>query len=138
MKISTGKLMDRLKKTSNLSGFLDRYQDNMITQTVGEYLRAVMEEKGMKAAELVRSTQMGNYVYRVLNDERNVSRNTLITIALGLSMTLEETQTLLRIGQHARLDPRFHRDAAIIYALTSQMDIAKCNDLLYEIGETTL
>ena len=53
-------------------------------------------------------------------------------------MNVEQTQYLLRISSHARLDPRIHRDVAVIFALNRGMDLPACNDLLYEVGEKTI
>ena len=66
------------------------------------------------------------------------SRDALIAIAFALEMDVEQTQYLLRTGSHARLDPRIHRDVAVIFALNRGMDLPACNDLLYEVGEKTI
>ena len=81
---------------------------------------------------------MSNFIYRVLADQAAPSRDALIAIAFALEMDVEQTQYLLRTGSHARLDPRIHRDVAVIFALNRGMDLPACNDLLYEVGEKTI
>ena len=110
----------------------------MLGDTVGSYLSRIMAEKGMKASGLAAKSHMSNFIYRVLADQAAPSRDALIAIAFALEMDVEQTQYLLRIGSHARLDPRIHRDAAVIFALNRGMDLPACNDLLYEVGEKTI
>lgn len=138
MRTGTVELLNKLQNASDLTAFFEEYREELITETVGGYLSAIMERSGIKAASLAETAQLGNYVYRVINDERNASRDTLLSIALALRLTVAETQMLLRIGRHAMLDPRFHRDAALLFALSDGYDVVKANELLDEIGEATL
>ena len=98
----------------------------------------IMAEKGMNASGLAAKSHMSNFIYRVLADQAAPSRDALIAIAFALEMDVEQTQYLLRTGSHARLDPRIHRDVAVIFALNRGMDLPACNDLLYEVGEKTI
>lgn len=138
MKSNTSYLLEKLQQTTDLSSFFETYNDELITQTVGEYVGLLMEQKQMSKSELAIASGLGNYLYRVVNDERNVSRSTLLAVAFGLHLSVAQTQMLLRIGRQAMLDPRFHWDAAVLFALSSGYTLPACNDLLDELGEPTL
>lgn len=138
MQTGTAELLKKLQRASNLHAFFEEYNDELIGETVGGYINVFLEREGVRPAEIAESSQLGNYVYKVIADERKASRDTLISIAFALRMTVAETQMLLRIGRHAMLDPRFHRDAALLFALSDKYDVVKANELLYEIGEPTL
>ena len=122
MKFTTSGLMSRLKTTKCLENYFKNNSDSMLGDTVGSYLSRIMAEKGMNASGLAAAP----------------SRDALIAIAFALEMDVEQTQYLLRTGSHARLDPRIHRDVAVIFALNRGMDLPACNDLLYEVGEKTI
>lgn len=62
----------------------------------------------------------------------------MVAFCLAIGSTLSECQTLLRISRHALLDPRFHRDGALIFALERGIGLSQCNDLLFDIKEDTL
>ena len=64
--------------------------------------------------------------------------DTVVAFCLAIGSTLSECQTLLRISRHALLDPRFHRDGALIFALERGIGLSQCNDLLFDIKENTL
>ncbi|MDL2217910.1 hypothetical protein LJC27_04560 [Christensenellaceae bacterium OttesenSCG-928-M15] len=138
MHTGTAELLEKLQHASDLAAFFEEHRQDLITQTVGGYLHIILERIDMKPAALAEASQLGNYVYRIINDERNASRDALISIALALRLNVAEAQMLLRIGRHAMLDPRFHRDAALLFALSDGCDVNKANDLLHEIGEATL
>lgn len=138
MKVTTSGLMGRLKTTKCLENFFKNNDDSMLNDTVGSCLSRIMAEKGMNASELAVKSHMSNFIYRILADQAAPSRNALIAVAFALEMNVEQTQYLLRIGSHARLDPRIHRDAAVIFAMNKGMDLPSCNDLLYALGEKTI
>ncbi|MEA4970623.1 MAG: hypothetical protein VB051_08860 [Candidatus Pelethousia sp.] len=138
MRTGTVELLNRLQHASDIAAFLEEYREELITETVGGYLTAIMERSGTKVSTLAETAQLGNYVYRIINDERKASRDTLLSIALALHLTVAEAQMLLRIGRHAMLDPRFHRDAVLLFALSDGYNVMKANELLDEIGEATL
>lgn len=138
MRTGTVELLEKLQHASDLAAFFEEHQQDLITETVGGYLRVIIEQRNIKPATLAEASQLGNYVYRIINDERNASRDTLVSIAHALHLSVAEAQMLLRIGRHAILDPRFHRDAALLFALSNAYDIPKVNDLLDEVGEPTL
>lgn len=138
MRVTTSGLMSRLKTTKCLANYFKNNSDSMLDDTVGSYLSSVMAEKGINASELAMKSNMSNFIYRILSDEAVPSRNALIAMAFALKMDLEQAQYLLRLGSHARLDPRIHRDAVVIFAMNKGMDLPSCNDLLYSLNEKTV
>ena len=114
--------------------------DYTITSTEAEppALYALLDKYGLRPGDISARTGTGNYVYRILNDERTLGRDTVVAFCLAIGSTLSECQTLLRISRHALLDPRFHRDGALIFALERGIGLSQCNDLLFDIKEDTL
>ena len=101
MSISTSNLLFFLSQTSDLLSFFQKYEDELIKETPGGCLYALLDK-------------------------------------YAIGSTLSECQTLLRISRHALLDPRFHRDGALIFALERGIGLSRCNDLLFDIKEDTL
>ena len=130
MSISTSNLLFFLSQTSDLLSFFQKYEDELIKETPGGCLYALLDKYGLRPGDISARTGTGNYVYRILNDERTPGRDTVVAFS--------ECQTLLRISRHALLDPRFHRDGALIFALERGIGLSRCNDLLFDIKEDTL
>ena len=53
------------------------------------------------------------------------------------TLSLEETQHLLKYGGHNELYVKVKRDAYVMFALEKCYDIQKLNELLFECGEKT-
>ena len=138
MSISTSNLLFFLSQASDLLSFFQKYEDELIKETPGGCLYALLDKYGLRPGDISARTGTGNYVYRILNDERTPGRDTVVAFCLAIGSTLSECQTLLRISRHALLDSRFHRDGALIFALERGIGLSRCNDLLFDIKEDTL
>lgn len=71
------------------------------------------------------------YVYKIFSGEKIPSRDKLIAIAFGLSLTDEETQKMLKLSGNRDLYARDERDALILFALQRGMTIYEINELLF-------
>lgn len=101
MSISTSNLLFFLSQTSDLLSFFQKYEDELIKETPGGCLYALLDKYGLRPGDISARTGTGNYVYRILNDERTPGRDTVVAFCLAIGSTLSECQTLLRISRHA-------------------------------------
>lgn len=138
MQKSTQELMNKLKEVDDIQAFLDEHEQDLLKETTEGYLNGLLNEKGLRAADVAQRSGQGDYVYKVFQGKRKASRNILLAIAVGMNLTVSETQMLLRIAQTAQLDPRNRRDSVLIYALSNNATTESINDILYEVGEITL
>ena len=80
-----------------------------------------------------------SYGYHLFSGARaNPSRDVLLSLALAMRLTLDETQQLLRRAGQAMLYPRVRRDSVIIRAAADGCTVMECNERLEELGETPL
>lgn len=138
MKTITQELLDGLKNADDIKAFLDSHEQDFLSQSLVDCLNELMTEKNMTVAQVAKNSGIGEYVYKIFNGERKSKRDTLIAISFGMSLTFEETQLLLRIAKFAVLDSRDRRDGIIIYALTHNLNIFECDDLLNNDNLITL
>ena len=138
MSIDTKELLNKLSTTDDIQKFLIDYNAEFIALDPIEFMNEVFVKKDMSLAEVSRKSGQGEYVYKVFKGERKPSRDVLIAIAIGMQMSINEIQLLLRISKYAALDPRNKRDSIIIYSLKESHTVAQTNDLLYELSEQTL
>lgn len=137
-KKTTGHLINRLQKVRSYAAFVDENRDEFIEETTGQYLTRLAEEKGMKVSNIAAGASQTNYTYKIFTGERRPRRNPLLAIAVSMSLTLQETQHLLRIAGAAQLDPRNARDSVIIYGISRKRTLTEINLLLEEYKETLL
>ena len=132
---ATGSLEKDLEKAESLSSFLRENQEEMIEPEIVRQLNDLLKAKKIKKAVLARKAGMSDiYLFQILAGKRAPSRNRLLSLCLGLGLSPDETQTLLKRGGYAVLYVRNPRDAVILYALENHWDIYKLNETLFEAG----
>ena len=137
MQINTTQLLHKLCQAEDIKEFLSAYEQEFLTLSLPELLRELAAEKRLSVAAIVKRSGQGDYVYKVFQGERKPSRDIVLAMAVGMALTVNEAQLLLRVAKQAALDPRDKRDSVIIYALKETLPMEKLNDLLYELGEKT-
>ena len=134
----TEELLNKIKESSDVEAFVRVNEHVFLCVSPEEYLNRMMEKKGLRVADVAARSGQGDYVYKVFSGRRRASRDVLIAICFGMGLSLDEAQPLLRAAGFARLDPRNRRDSVIIYGLCHGVEIDEVNDILFELGESTL
>lgn len=134
----TEDLLNELKSTKDIQAFLDKHEKEFLNETPVSILNHMAETKKLTTAKIATASGAGEYVYKVFNNTRKPSRNILIAIALGMGISIEEIQLLLRISKLAVLDSRDKRDSVIIYAFSNNLSVFELDDLLAQNGFLTI
>ncbi len=130
MRKITDELLKELKNSKDIQSFLDSHEQEFISENPVDYLNYIIQSRKTSVAEVAKNSGVGNYVYKVFNNERKPSRDVMLAIALGIGLSLEEAQLLLRISKFAILDSRDKRDSVIIYGFVNHLTVFKVDDLL--------
>ena len=135
----TETLMDALSKADDIRAFIDSNSDTFINVTIAEALNNLADEKGLSKAFVIKRAELNQiFGYQLFAGSRNPSRNTLLCLCVGLTLTLEETQRLLKTAGLAPLYPKNKRDSIIIFGVSNSMSVLEINESLYNLGESTL
>lgn len=138
-KATTAATMHNLKEADSFEDFLANNKDNMLTQTLSEYLNTLLEQNNLKRANVVQNSDLDKaYVYQIFSGERKPSRDKLIAIAFGMHLNEEETQRILKLAGHSELYPRRGRDAMILFAIQHSMNIWETDEALDKNGFHTI
>lgn len=142
MKKSTQELLDIISKNKNLGEILSSSENNseFIQISLPEYLKKLLSEKNMTKAQVILKGNLNkDYAYQIFSGTKSSpSRDKLLAIAVGMSLTVDETQTMLKIAGLPVLYPRKRRDMIILFAIQNGYDIFDINDCLYDLGEEIL
>jgi transcriptional regulator with XRE-family HTH domain len=108
-------------------------------QPFHDYIKRMCIEQNETRAHIIRRAGIDRtYGHQLFNGTRMPSRDKVIQLAFGFGLDLERTQALLEVARKSRLSPQVQRDAAILYAILHNLDVAQTQRLLKSYGMRTL
>lgn len=136
---STNQMLDSLIHSRDFEAFLDSNSDDIVDVGFGEYLTGLCESKNIEKSEVIkRSGIERSYGYQLFKGTRTPSRDKVILLAIGMMLSLDETQKLLKMARKSELYPRIKRDAAVIFAIERKMEMVDLQAFLAHLGENPL
>ena len=107
--------------------------------TSKEYLKQLLEEKGLERSRVVRMADLNEtFGYQIFTGARHPSRNKVLQIAFAMALTLKETNRALTAAGVNVLNCKDRRDAIIIFCIDRGCSLQKVNEELYRFGEETV
>lgn len=139
IKKPTDELMNALSESSSIQNYIKTEQEYFIDSTISDYLNQLIAEKTLKKSDIIKKAELNEiYGYQIFSGKRIPSRDKLISLSFGMSLSLEETQELLKYAGYAPLYPKNKRDSLMIWGFSHQFTIYQINELLYAEQEHTL
>lgn len=130
---TTDELVNEIKASGNILDYLERNSGEMQLDSLPQYLKDWLRQKGMTRADVVRRSNLNRaYVYQIFLGRKYPSRDKVIALAFGLGLDAEEAQTLLKQAGYRELYPRDPRDALLLFAFSQGQSIIEANELLYD------
>ena len=135
----TDDLQNELMSEPSFDSYMNENRPFFSQQSVAELLTALYEQQDISKAALARKAGMSEvYLHQVFAGRRNPSRDRLLCLCVGLGVTLEETQRLLKQASYAQLYPKIKRDAIISYGIIHQVGLREINEKLVAEREKPL
>ena len=140
MKKDTAKLLEELQSFSDFTQFYEENQTHFAATSLSDALQALVSEKGLAVADVVKNSEMSEvYAYQILSGiKQHPGREKVLCLAIGMGLSGEETQTLLKTTGYAPLYAKRPSDAIVLYGLYKRLNVVEVNNLLYEYGQETL
>ena len=131
--IKTDILNDKLFKSRDFKEFIKNNEDHIRTDSFNHFLYDLILQSGLKNTEIfVRSGIGESYGYQLLNGNRQPSRDKIIQLAIGLKLSVEKTNQMLRLAEKGELYVKNKRDAVVMFSLINNYDLIDTNVLLEE------
>jgi len=128
-----------LEKSPSLETFFTDHGDELPSISLPDYLVFLLERHQMTKQAVIRAANLErSNGYQIFNGYRTPRRNALLRIALGMHLTLDETQYLLKLALRGELYPRNRRDAALIYCIQHKLNLIDTELMLDQLGEEML
>ena len=135
----TAELMMELIASDNVTAFVSENAGQLNVPSLPQHLAELCARKGIAPHILIRQTDIERvFGGQIFSGKRSLSRDNALKLALGLGLTVEETQRLLSISGNSQLYPRVPRDAVVIYCLHRGIGYQEAQEQLYDLDMTTL
>lgn len=133
--VSTSELFKMIFKTKTLNKVFDTSEKNFDLPLFNEYITKLCIDKNEIAEHIItRSGIERTYGHKIFTGTRNPSRDTIIQLAFGFGLNVDETQELLKIARKSALYPRVKRDIVIIYCLHNNFSIEEAQMYLNDLN----
>jgi len=138
-RVNTNTLMKRLFKASDLDAYMQGNDGYLQAPDFSALLKRYCEQREMLPAHVIEQSQIERtYGHQLFNGTRRPSRDKVLQLALGLGLSVDETQRLLRAAGKSQLYPRLKRDAVILYGLQKRLPFLAVQESLTKYGLTLL
>lgn len=137
---STTQLLKELESFDTFAEYENANRDSFITKNLSEYLTDLLTERNLTKAEVIRRGELsGDYAYQIFSGLRAApNRDKLICISIGMGLSVNETNSVLKIAGLSPLYPKIKRDSIIIINMNNNKSVAEINEALYNENENTL
>lgn len=135
----TKDMLEQLKRAGSLEEYLEENQQEMVAGTIREQLVLLLAETGLTKAEVLRRAEINDiYGYQLFAGSRKPSRDKMVALCVGFSLSLDRTQQVLKAVGFAPLYPKNKWDSIVMYGIEKGQTVPQINAALYEYGESTL
>ncbi len=136
----TTELLNELKNFDSFKEYEKINKNSMINKTLSQYLCDLLEEKHLKKSDVIRKGELNeSYAYQMFSGVKSTpSKDKLICLSIGMDLSVDETNSLLKLAGLSPLYPRIKRDSIIIINMNNKKSVVEINEELYNEGEETL
>lgn len=139
MQKDTVKILEELDLCADFRTFYDEHKEYMVCETLSDLLTRLLNEKGLKKAEVIKRAELSEvYAYQIFSGLRVPDRKKLLCLAVGMSLNLDEVQTLLKCAGYSPLYVKLPFDSIVLYGICKNLSVLQINELLFEYGLETM
>ena len=137
VKKSTEELIAMMKNTADYGEYREANREELTRDfmKIDRALAALLAEKQKKKSTVIAGSGIEvHYAYQIFSGAKLPSRDKVIMLCFGFSLSAEEAQQLLKMTGYPQLYAKNERDNAILFGLTKKLGIMDMNDLLYDLN----
>ena len=136
---STDDLKQELMSDPDIGSYIRKNESCFVSRSVTELLTEFYERRNMTKSQLARKSNMSEvYLHQVFAGRRKPSRNKILCMCIGMELSIEDTQRLLKEAAYAQLYPRIRREAIIYHGIVHHTPLDEINAKLFEADEKAL
>lgn len=135
----TAKIVEELGLCDDFKTFYDENKEYMVSDNLSDMLRSLQREKGLRKTDIIKRSELSEvYAYQIFSGQRHPDRKKLLCLAVGMSLNLEETQSLLKCAGYAPLYVKLPFDSVVTYGICKRLSVIQINEILFDNDLETL
>lgn len=135
----TAKIIEELGLCDDFKTFYDEHKEYMVSDNLSEMLHNLQREKGLRKTDIIKRSELSEvYAYQIFSGQRHPDRKKLLCLAVGMSLNLEETQSLLKCAGYAPLYVKLPFDSVVTYGICKRLSVIQINEILFDNDLETL
>lgn len=139
MKKDTSEIVKELGLCPDFQTFYNENKDYMIHGSLSELLTQLLEERGLKKAQVIRKAEFSEvYGYQIFSGVRVPERKKLLCLAIAMELNIDQTQQLLKQAGYSQLYVKLPFDSVVLYGICRGLTVVQINELLYQYGLETM
>ena len=133
-RLSTEELLALLFKTPSLPLFLEGKGSDIMLPDFHEYISSLCVEQNEVPEHIIQRAGLEkSFGHQLFSGRRTPSRDTVLQLAFGFSLSVAGAQELLKVARKSPLYPRVKRDSAIIYCLYHEKSFVDTQIILHDL-----
>ena len=139
MQKDTSKIVEELGLCPDFQTFYQETKDYMISGDLSALLAQLLESKGLKKAQVIKSAELSEvYGYQIFSGLRVPERKKLLCLTISMGLNIDEVQQLLRCAGYPQLYVKIPFDSVVLYGLCKGLSVVEINELLYRYDLETM
>ena len=135
----TDEVLAALRGAESIEDFSREYCNCFVDVTFKDYLSSLLEAYGISKYAAVKASGLSDsYAFQIFQGHKSPSRDKLLSLAIGMQISLKECQRLLKLAGVNELYAKNRRDAILIFGLERGLSIPQLNDILFDMNEFAL
>ena len=135
----TSKIVEELGLCADFKSFYDENRNYMVKSSLSELLNELAAKSPLKKSQIIKNSELSEvYAYQIFSGLRVPERKKLLSLCVGMSLNLDEVQSLLKCAGYSPLYVKIPFDSIIIYGICKGLSIIEINRILFEYDLETL
>ena len=139
MQKDTSEIVKQLQLSPDFQTFYEENREYMVDKSLSQLLEQLLQQTGISKAKAIKNAEMSEvYGYHIFSGSRIPERGKVLALAIGMGLSLEQVQQLLKAAGYSALYVKRPFDSIVLYGIFKKMTVAQINELLYDYGLETL
>ena len=136
MKKDTGKLIEELNLCPDFHSFYCENKNYIVESSLSELLSQMMQDKGLRRADVIHASELSEvYAYQIFSGLRMPTRKKLLALAVGMKLTVDEVQRVLKQAGYPSLYIKLAFDSVVLYGIHKHLSVCEINQMLFEYDQ---
>ena len=139
MEKDTSEMLKELGISQDFQTFYDENEEHMIFADLAGMLTEILQKKGLKKSHVIKNAELSEiYGYQIFSGTRVPERGKLLCLAIGMRLSIDEVQQLLKCAGYPQLYVKRPFDCVVLYGFCKGLSVVEINELLYKNDLETL